>query len=90
MYILGGNNTIHHNVFENARSYQDSVLTYAPNFYYYMPDNYYSYAQGSMIYIRYTAANFELPFNDTIKKAVYSNTIRAEFFANKMRNNTHM
>ena len=45
LYILGGTNTIHHNVFENARSLKDDMMKYyAPNFYDYFPENYYNYA----------------------------------------------
>ena len=45
LYILGGENTIHHNIFENARGLKGEMMKeFAPNFYYYMPENYYSYA----------------------------------------------
>ena len=46
-----------------------------------MPQNYYSYAQGSMIYIKFTAQSFDLTFN---------NPIGVNFHANTLRNNTHI
>ena len=57
------------------------MLQYAPNFYYYMPDNYYNYAQGSMVQIKYNAPSFELPNTDNLK---------TDFYANSFQNNTHI
>jgi len=80
--MIGGFNLIHHNVFENARSTAgQSVLRYAPNIYHYMPDSYFEYAHASMVYIKYTEPPFDLPV---------TNTLKAEFYANTLRNNKHI